>query len=75
MGSRVILVLKEKDESSYFFAYHGANALSPLLRLYQAKELQSVMPEHPSIAQEDRERYWRLFGQSEDLDDEEMEER
>lgn len=50
MGNRAIFILHENDENYYFTAHHGANALSPLLRLYQAKELQQSMPEQHSIA-------------------------
>lgn len=49
MGNRAIFILHENDKNYHFTAHHGANALSPLLRLYQAKELQQGMPEQ-SIA-------------------------
>lgn len=50
MGNRAFFILKEKGETSYFTAYHGANALSPLLRLVQAKKLQVQLPGQKSIA-------------------------
>ena len=50
MGNRAFFILKEKGETSYFTAYHGANALSPLLRLVQAKKLQAQLPGQKSIA-------------------------
>ena len=49
MGNRAFFILKEKGETSYFTAYHGANALSPLLRLVQAKKLQVQLPGQKSI--------------------------
>ena len=50
MGSRAIFILHENNENHYFTAHHGANALSPLLRLTQAKELQEQLPQPQSIA-------------------------
>lgn len=49
MGSRAIYLIREKGETMGFFVYHGTNALSPLLRLYQAKEIQKSLPELHSI--------------------------
>jgi len=50
MGNRAIFLLHEQGESYYFTAHHGANALSPLLRLTQAKQLQEQLPPPRSIA-------------------------
>ena len=50
MGNRAIFILHEQGESYYFTAHHGANALSPLLRLTQAKQLQEQLPQSQSIA-------------------------
>lgn len=50
MGNRAIYILREKGDTSYFTAHHGANALSPLLRLKQAQEIQAQMTEWKSIA-------------------------
>ena len=50
MGNRAIFLLHEQGESHYFTAHHGANALSPLLRLTQAKQLQEQLPQSQSIA-------------------------
>jgi len=50
MGNRAIFLLHEQGESYYFTAHHGANALSPLLRLTQAKQLQEQLPQPQSIA-------------------------
>lgn len=50
IGNRAILVLHEAGQNSYFTAYHGANSLSPLLRLAQAKEWQTKLPEWQTIA-------------------------
>lgn len=50
MGNRAIFLLHEQGESYYFTAHHGANALSPLLRLTQAKQLQEQLPQSQSIA-------------------------
>lgn len=41
MGNRAIYQIIENGESHIFTAHNGANALSPLLRLAQAKEIQS----------------------------------
>ena len=50
MGNRAIFILHEQGESYYFTAHHGANALSPLLRLTQAKQLQEQLTQPQSIA-------------------------
>lgn len=50
MGNRAIYIIAENGEKSYFYSHMGANALSPLLRLAQAKELQGALPESQSIA-------------------------
>ncbi|RFZ77815.1 hypothetical protein DS742_16305 [Lacrimispora amygdalina] len=50
MGNRAVFLLHEQGESYYFTAHHGANALSPLLRLTQAKQLQEQLPQPQSIA-------------------------
>lgn len=49
MGSRAIYLIREKGKTMGFSVYQGANALSPLLRLYQAKEIQKSLPEPNSI--------------------------
>ncbi|MDD3228369.1 MAG: hypothetical protein PHE09_04035 [Oscillospiraceae bacterium] len=50
MGNRAVFLLHEQGENYYFTAHHGANALSPLLRLTQAKQLQEQLPQSQSIA-------------------------
>lgn len=50
MGNRAIYNIIENGKSHYFYTYVGANALSPLLRLSQAKEIQKQLPDKPSIA-------------------------
>lgn len=40
MGQQAIYTLYENGENNYFFAHWGANALSPLMKLAQAKEMQ-----------------------------------
>lgn len=50
MRNRAIYILREKAETSYFTAHHGANALSPLLRLKQAQDIRVKLPEWKSIA-------------------------
>ncbi|GLC79387.1 hypothetical protein [Lacrimispora brassicae] len=50
MGNRAIYTLIERGESNYFYSHMGANALSPLLRLTQAKELQTKLSESHSLA-------------------------
>lgn len=44
MGNRALYTIVEKGENNYFYTHMGANALSPLLRLAQAKELQKSLP-------------------------------
>ncbi len=43
MGSRAIYSVFEKGEASYFYAHHGANALSPLMKVAQANAIQQTM--------------------------------
>jgi len=50
VGQRAIYVITENGKNSSFFAYWGANALSPLLRLLQAKEIQEQLHERQSIS-------------------------
>lgn len=50
MGNRAIYVITENGENNSFYVHYGANALSPLLRLLQAQELQGQLPEKQSIA-------------------------
>lgn len=50
MGNSAILILREENENFYFIAQHGANALSPLLKLTQALEWQELLEEYKSIA-------------------------
>lgn len=50
MGNRAIYIIKEDGESTIFYAHYGANALSPLLRFLQAKEIQTQLPERQSIS-------------------------
>ncbi len=50
MGNRAVFLLHEQGENYYFTAHHGANALSPLIRLTQAKQLQEQLPQSQSIA-------------------------
>jgi hypothetical protein len=42
MGNRAIYIIRENGENNYFSAHYGANALSPLLRMLQAQELQKT---------------------------------
>ncbi len=50
MGNRAIYQIIENGGSHIFTAHNGANALSPLLRLAQAKEVQAGMEEPQSLA-------------------------
>lgn len=50
MGNRAIYILIENGERTYFYSHMGANALSPLLQLTQAKELQIKLSEFHSLA-------------------------
>ena len=50
MGNRAIYVITEDKKSTSFYTHWGGNALSPLWRLLQAKELQGQIPEKKSIA-------------------------
>lgn len=48
MGNRAIYIIRENGENNYFSAHYGANALSPLLRMLQAQELQKTFsPSQP----------------------------
>lgn len=49
MGNRAIYRIIENGESHIFTAHNGANALSPLLRLAQAKEVRNDMEEPQSL--------------------------
>ncbi len=40
MGNRAIYTLVEQGETSHFYSHWGANALSPIFRLQQAREIQ-----------------------------------
>lgn len=51
MSNPAIYIIRENGESHFFSAYYGANALSPLLRLSQAKAVQEALSEHPPISQ------------------------
>ena len=50
MGNRAVYCLKEDRKETYFYAHYGANSLSPLLRLWQAVEIQKQLPEYQSLA-------------------------
>lgn len=50
MGNRAVYTLKEDGKETYFYTHHGANSLSPLLRLWQAVEIQKQMPGNQSLA-------------------------
>ncbi|MBE6829474.1 MAG: hypothetical protein E7519_04620 [Ruminococcaceae bacterium] len=50
MSNPAIYIIRESGENYFFSAYYGANALSPLLRLSQAKEVQETLPEHLPIS-------------------------
>lgn len=50
MGNRAIYQIIENGESHIFTAHNGANALSPLLRLAQAKEVQTAADEPQSLS-------------------------
>ena len=49
MSNPAIYIIRENGENHFFSAYYGANALSPLLRLSQAKAVQETLPEYPPI--------------------------
>jgi hypothetical protein len=49
MSNTAIYIIRESGENHFFSAFYGANALSPLLRLSQAKAVQETLPEHLSI--------------------------
>lgn len=50
MGNRAIYQIIENGERAVFTSQNGANALSPLLRLAQAKEIQSGLTKPKTIA-------------------------
>lgn len=50
MGHRALYRLVEQNSNAYFYAYWGANALSPLIRLQQAREIQAQIPDKQSLA-------------------------
>lgn len=50
MGNRAVYTLKEDGKETYFYTHHGANSLSPLLRLWQAMEIQKQLSENQSLA-------------------------
>lgn len=49
MSQQALYHIIEQGRDQWFHAQWGANELSPLMRLQQAYELQSQIPEHPSI--------------------------
>lgn len=50
MGNRAVYCLTESGTETYFYTQYGANALSPLLRLSQAMEIQKSVAQNRSIA-------------------------
>lgn len=50
MGNRAVYCLKEEGKETHFYAHYGANSLSPLLRLWQAMEIQKQLQEKQSLA-------------------------
>ncbi len=50
MGNRAVYCLKEDRKETHFYAHYGANSLSPLLRLWQAMEIQKQLPGNQSLA-------------------------
>ena len=50
MGNRAIYQIIENGGRTVFTSHNGANALSPLLRLAQAKEIQAGLAEPQTIA-------------------------
>lgn len=50
MGSRAIYIIRESGENNFFSVYHGANALSPLLRMFQVKKLQETLIQPESVS-------------------------
>ena len=50
MGNRAVYCLKEDGKETYFYAHYGANSLSPLLRLWQAMEIQKQLTGKQSLA-------------------------
>nr|WP_314464458.1 hypothetical protein [uncultured Clostridium sp.] len=50
MGNRAIYILRESGENNFFSVHYGANALSPLLRMFQAKEFQGTFIQPKSVS-------------------------
>lgn len=50
MGNRAIYIIRENGENSFFSVYHGANALSPLLRMFQVQKLQETLNRPESVS-------------------------
>ena len=50
MGNRAIYIIRESGENNFFSVYHGANALSPLLRMFQVQKLQEVSTRLESVS-------------------------
>ena len=50
MGNRAIYIIREGGENNFFSVYHGANALSPLLRMFQAQQFQETFSQPQSIS-------------------------
>ena len=50
MGSQAIYIIRESGENNLFSVYHGANALSPLLRMFQVKKLQETLIQPESVS-------------------------
>lgn len=50
MGNRAVYCLKEDRKETHFYTHYGANSLSPLLRLWQAMEIQKQLPGNQSLA-------------------------
>jgi hypothetical protein len=50
MGNRAIYIIRESGENNFFSVYHGANALPPLLRMFQAKKLQEALLRQESVS-------------------------
>ncbi|HWP51553.1 MAG TPA: hypothetical protein VN626_07635 [Clostridia bacterium] len=49
MGNRAIYIIREKGETSFFYTHYGANALSPLLMMLQAQQLQKMLSESQPV--------------------------
>ncbi len=50
MGNRAIYIIRESGENNFFSVHHGANALSPLLRMFQAKKIQETLAQPESVS-------------------------